>query len=149
MIYQICQLCGRAIRGKGSDGLIAMMQFCQCKPYTPAMDRGDPNTAATEIQRLIDLVATRELVIATLKFDARERALEMLSDAARYQYTLEVKDAEIAKLATGRDLYEVVRRMSVPQFRETYCRSLYTHKKFNDLVADMAPHFGLTVRRCL
>ena len=55
--------------------------------------------------------------------------------------------AEIAELQTGRDLYEVVRRMNVVQFKHVYVQSLYSSKPFDDFVAGMAPHFGLTVRK--
>ena len=58
-----------------------------------------------------------------------------------------VSEAEFAKLQTGHDLYEVVRRMNVPQFKHAYVQGLYSTKPFDDFVADMAPFFGLTVRR--
>ena len=54
---------------------------------------------------------------------------------------------EIAKLQTGHDLYEVVRRMSVPHFRNTYVLNRTTGKPFDEIVASMAHEFGLTVRK--
>ena len=55
--------------------------------------------------------------------------------------------AEIAKLQTGHDLYEVVRRMSVPQFLDAYLLNRNAGQPFDDIVAGMAHEFGLTVRK--
>ena len=55
--------------------------------------------------------------------------------------------AEIATLQTSRDLYEVVRRMNVPQFWSVYVLNRDTGKPFDEIVAGMAHEFGLTVRR--
>ena len=135
--------------------------ICKCKPYTPVMDRGYPDTATTEMQRLTDLAAIQSAKITTLecaikgllegiddlKRAAQEQALQSLSDMAQADDALAKKDAEIAKMQTGHDLYEVVRRMSVPQFRGALARSLGTGESFDNIVAGMAPFFGLTVRR--
>ena len=55
--------------------------------------------------------------------------------------------AEIAKLQTGHDLYEVVRRMNISNFISVYTANLCGGKPFDEIVAGMAPHFGLTVRK--
>ena len=132
MIYQICPSCNLP-RGVLASRTSAMMNVCRCEPYSPVMDRGHPDTASTEIKRLIDLVEvqTREIAafkraarndehfrnlwhlrgdevhalqaeISALKRAARERDLELLSDATQYQCMLEAKDADIAKLLAQR-----------------------------------------------
>ena len=114
MIHQICPSCNlpKVLLGSRTS---AMMNVCPCEPYSPVMDRGHPDTAATENQRLIDLVASQ--------------------------------GREVASLATGHDLYEVVRRMHVQQFIEVYVLNRNTGKPFDEIVAGMAHEFGLTVRK--
>ena len=97
MIYHICPSCDLP-KGVLGSRTSAMMNVCRCEPYTPVIDRGHPDTAATEIQRLIDLVASQGREITAFKRAARERDLELLSDATQYQCMLEAKDAEIATM---------------------------------------------------
>lgn len=53
---------------------------------------------------------------------------------------------EIERLRAGHDRYEVVLRMSVDEFRDAYVLSRRTGKPFDEIVADLAPFFGLRVR---
>ena len=146
MIYPPCPSCGLATGAVAPSSSVSQ-SFCKCNPYIPVMDRGYPDTEETEIQQLTDLVASQAREIAALKRAAQEQALQSLSDMAQADDALAAKDAEIAKLQTGHDLYEVVRRMSVPQFRDVYVLNCDTSEPFDEIVAGMAHEFGLTVRK--
>ena len=100
-----------------------------------------------EVCRLLNLVAAQQQEIYGLKRAAQEHALQALSNMAQADDALVAKDAEIAKLQTGHDLYEVVRRMSVPQFLDAYLLNRNAGQPFDDIVAGMAHEFGLAVRR--
>jgi hypothetical protein len=53
---------------------------------------------------------------------------------------------EVERLRAGHDRYEVVRRMNVDAFRDAYVLNRRTGKPFDEIVADLGPFFGLTVR---
>ena len=110
--------------------------------------------------------------IAALKRAAQEQALQAVADFGQAQLNIKRYDhfcsydgggpaeaveaadgefvryedvaAEIAKLQTGHDLYEVVRRMSVPQFLDAYLLNRNAGQPFDEIVAGMAHEFGPT-----
>ena len=100
-----------------------------------------------EVCRLLNLVAAQQQEIYGLKRAAQEHALQALSNMAQADDALVAKDAEIAKLQTGHDLYEVVRRMNVLQFHSAFILNRDNGIPFDGIVAGMAPFFGLTVRK--
>ena len=83
MIYHLCQTCKLPIKDSNR------CEHC------------NPDTTATEIQRLLDLVASRELEIAALKRAAQEQALQAMSDMAQADDALAKKDAAIARRRTA------------------------------------------------
>ncbi|MGL4648071.1 MAG: hypothetical protein ACRC1H_01585 [Caldilineaceae bacterium] len=53
---------------------------------------------------------------------------------------------EVERMRAGHDRYEIVRRMNVDAFRDAYVLNRRTGKPFDEIVADLGPFFGLTVR---
>ena len=53
---------------------------------------------------------------------------------------------EVERLRAGHDRYEVVRRLDVQAFRDAYLLNRRTGKPFDEIVAELAPFFGLRIR---
>jgi hypothetical protein len=53
---------------------------------------------------------------------------------------------EVERLRAGHDRYEVVRRMNVSAFQDAYVLNRRTGTPFDDIVAEQAHFYGLTVR---
>jgi hypothetical protein len=64
-------------------------------------------------------------------------------------YAAQLLDAqawEISRLRAGHERYEVVRLMNVDAFRDAYVLNRRTGKPFDEIVAELAPFFGLSVK---
>ena len=79
---------------------------------------------------------------------AEDRGYPDAEDEVRRLFDLVAsQQAEIARLQTGHDLYEVVRRMSVSQFYGACTRHYIEGIPLDDILEGRAHEFGLTVRR--